>query len=149
MSEYALRSEHFVVQEFDCHSGVEYPVEWIGDRLQVLVDTLEVIRHYWGGPLVVICGYRTADYNARLAARSSGVARNSQHVQGRAADVRPSQPSTARVMELHYLVLKLHGEGKLPRLGGLGVYPRWIHVDVRAGSGHLARWTGSGVGSEK
>lgn len=137
-----LRSKYFTVPEFDCHDGTAYPEGWADDRLQALCETLDVIREAWGGPLFVVSGYRSAAYNARV-----GGAKASQHVQGRAADVRPTSVTAERVRELHDMVLRLHAEGKLPRLGGLGIYGRWIHVDVRAGT-RLARWTGAGVGSE-
>jgi uncharacterized protein YcbK (DUF882 family) len=145
-----MNARHFSVDEFHCHDGTDYPAEWVDDRLASLCGVLDLIREAWGAPIVVVCGYRTAAYNARLAAKSSGVALNSQHVQGRAADVAPLDPSRARVAELHALVKKLHREGVLPRLGGLGIYPHWIHVDVRGHrDGQLAEWVGAGVGSEQ
>jgi uncharacterized protein YcbK (DUF882 family) len=41
--------------------------------------------------------------------------------------------------------------GKLPAVGGVGVYQGWIHVDTRAKvpTGHIARWTGSKFGDEQ
>ena len=141
----SLRAAYFTVDEFRCHSGEPYPPEWENDRLQSLVDALDAIRSAWGGPLHVVSGYRTAAYNTRI-----GGARNSQHVQGRAADVRPAKPTPENVARLHSLVGTLYAEGRLPRLGGLGLYPGWIHVDVRAKrDGRLATWTGAGVGSEQ
>jgi uncharacterized protein YcbK (DUF882 family) len=147
----SLRSSHFVIGEFSCHDGTEYPVEWVGDRLQALVDVLDKIRSAWGGPLTVVCGYRTAAYNARLAGKSTGVALNSQHIQGRAADIRPRDPSRDNVLRMHGLIKGMHGRGELPMLGGLGYYPSlWCHVDIRPHrTGVLAMWDGSGVGSEQ
>lgn len=145
-----MKSAYFTIDEFRCHSGESYPEEWANDRLQSLCDVLDAIRSAWGGPLHVVCGYRTHEYNARLAAKSSGVAQNSQHVQGRAADVRPRDPTPMNVKRLHDLVKGMHSRGELPKMGGLGVYPGWIHVDVRAHQPRaLAEWTGKGVGSEQ
>jgi uncharacterized protein YcbK (DUF882 family) len=141
-------SKYFTVDEFRSHDGAEYPPEWVADRLTSLCGVLDVIREAWGGPLTVVSGYRTAEYNARLASRSSGVAQNSQHIQGRAADIRPTEPTRVRVAVLHGVIKRLHTEGKLPRLGGLGFYVGWCHIDVRATKGHLAEWVGIGVGSE-
>lgn len=145
-------SRYFTADEMRCHSGEAYPAIW-ADRLAALFGVMDSIRDAWDAPLIVVCGYRTAAYNAALAEASakrnggvSGVAQNSQHVQGRAADIRPQAPTVDRVAELHELVLRMHEEGKLPALGGLGLYPGWIHVDVRANSGHLARWGGNGAG---
>lgn len=135
-------SKYFTLDEMRCHDEARtpYPAEWVGDRLTALFATLDEIREAWGGPLIVVSGYRTAAYNAELAAKSSGVAKDSQHIQGRAADVRPVDRE--RVPELHALVLKLHGEHRLPRLAALGLYPGWIHVDVRyrAPGAALVRW---------
>src|ERR1700747_1440816 len=39
-------------------------------------------------PLMVVCGYRSPSTNARMAARSDGVASNSYHIRGMAIDVR-------------------------------------------------------------
>ncbi len=152
-----MNSRHFTVEEFACHSGEPYPPEWVDDRLKVLCDVLDTIRDAWNGPLTVVSGFRTAAMNAALvvasAARNggtSGVAKNSQHTAGRAADIRTDNPTKERVAELHELARKLYGDGKIPALGGLGVYPGWIHVDVRAKvDGHLATWVGVGAGSEQ
>jgi uncharacterized protein YcbK (DUF882 family) len=145
-----VNSRYFTVDEFRCHDGTPYPSEWVDDRLAALCETLDAIREAWGGPLHVVSGYRTPEFNARLSAKSTGVAQSSQHIQGRAADIRPSKPTPEAVETLHSAVKSLYGLGKLPKLGGIGLYPGWIHVDVRAKvNGHLATWTGAGVGSEK
>lgn len=150
-------SAHFTIEEFICHgSGKPYPPDWVDERLNVLCRVLDAVRDAWGGPLTVVSGFRDATYNEYLfeqsAARNggvSGVAKNSQHIQGRAADVRPANPTVDRVNQLHALALSMCGQGKLPDLGGLGRYPGWIHADVRPhASGILAQWTGSGFGSE-
>ena len=146
-------SRYFTIDEMRCHSGEAYPAEW-SDRLAALFGVMDVIRDAWDGPLYVVCGYRTAAYNQALAEASakrnggkSGVAQNSQHVQGRAADIRPASPTVERVAELHELTRRLYEEGKIPALGGIGLYPGWIHVDVRAKvNGHLATWGGTGSG---
>jgi hypothetical protein len=48
------------------------------------------------------------------------------------------------VAELHKLTRELYDRGVI-RIGGLGLYPGWIHVDVRAGD-RLATWGGVGMG---
>jgi uncharacterized protein YcbK (DUF882 family) len=144
-------SRYFSLEEFRCHSGEPYPAAWVADRWKALTDALDSIRDAWDGPLIVVCGYRTAAYNEALAKASaarnggtSGVALNSQHVQGRAADVRPAAPTVERVAELHRLTRDLYDRGVI-RIGGLGKYVGWIHVDVRA-SERLATWGGTGMG---
>lgn len=136
-------SEHFNMIEFACHDGTPYPLEW-GDRLIKLCAQLEIIRVAWAGPIVVVSGFRTDAYNRRI-----GGALRSQHVEGRAADIRPV--SIGDVPEFTNLVRRLMAIGQLPDVGGFGAYPGWVHVDVRdkPPSGHVAQWTGNGVGSEQ
>jgi hypothetical protein len=153
-------SEHFALEEFACKDGSPYPVDqpdlevpgetWGESRLGPLVETLEVIRGALGGrPLHVDSGYRTLAYDQLLYDRSvaSGGGANdkapplqSQHPKGRAADIRTG--SLAPV-ELRDLIGALYVAGKLPHLGGLGLYTSFVHVDVRARPGnHLAQWGG-------
>jgi uncharacterized protein YcbK (DUF882 family) len=49
-------------------------------------------------------------------------------------------------VEVHRVALELYRAGRLA-IGGLGVYPTWVHVDVRPVA-RLAQWTGAGVGAE-
>ncbi|MEO1001264.1 MAG: DUF882 domain-containing protein, partial [Pseudomonadota bacterium] len=48
-------------------------------------------------PFTVLSGYRTAETNAMLRGRSRGVARNSYHMRGMAADLRMSSRSVGQV----------------------------------------------------
>ncbi len=144
-----LRSRYFNVAEFGCHSGEPYPEAW-QDRLEALCSQLDVIRADWGGPVRIVSGYRTPAWNLRIAG-----AKLSQHVSGYAADIQPMVPATsmhASIISLNARILRLMSESKLPLVGGLGYYPnRWLHIDVRAKppNGHVARWDGTGVGSEQ
>jgi uncharacterized protein YcbK (DUF882 family) len=140
---------YFKVSELACHDGTPYPVEF-ADRLPVLMNVLDTIRAAWGGPLEVISGYRSPAHNEALieqdeANGSHQVASGSQHVEGRACDLRAAGgPGT--VPQVLRVVLQLYADGKLPDLGGVGDYPtsNWVHVDVRpqVPAGHLARWKG-------
>ena len=69
----------------------------------------------------VICGYRSAQTNAALRSRSSGVAEHSLHMQGRAIDVRLSGVPTRRLRELALGLQR----------GGVGFYPKsdFLHLD--------------------
>lgn len=80
------------------------------------------------GEIHVICGYRTPWSNEFLRTHTSGVARNSLHMQAEAIDVR--LPGI-RIAEFRDAALALHR-------GGVGYYPRsdFIHVDV----GRVRRW---------
>lgn len=156
-------TQHFSVAEFAQHDGTPYPAEWIADRLHPLCETLEVVRAAAGGlPMAIDSGYRTEEYDQRLydahqaALRAAGkpddhlVAEptSSQHPKGRAADITHSKLTP---LQLFSLVLELYEAGKLPRLGGVGLYRTFVHIDVRprpgtrgaAVDGHLAIWGGS------
>jgi uncharacterized protein YcbK (DUF882 family) len=129
---------HFALSEFACRDHTAYPLEWVQDRLRPLCETLEVVREAAGGRgMRVISGFRSEAYNRKI-----GGARASQHVQGRAADI---QHASLTAADLHTLVLDLYRAGKLPRLGGLGSYTSFAHLDIRE-TDRLVRWTGSRVG---
>lgn len=130
---------NFSSDEFACHDDTPYPRDWIESRLVPLCETLQVLRDAIARPISIISGYRSPGWNARV-----GGADHSQHPQGRAADIRVGGMKPA---EVHAKVLELHAAGKLPHLGGLGLYLTFVHVDVRPPKpdGSLARWTGSGV----
>lgn len=138
---------HFSIDEFNCHDGTPYPREWIGDRLLPLCRVLEALRDELGGkPVTILSGYRTPAHNEALRdadGSGTGVAKNSQHLVGRAADITVKGCTPA---EVHEALLRLDAAGKIG-IGGLGLYQRWVHVDIRdrAADGHLARWNGPGV----
>lgn len=70
----------------------------------------------------IICGYRSPATNSMLHSRSSGVAEHSQHLLGKAIDIRLSGYSTAKLGE--------HARS-LGR-GGVGYYAKsdFVHVDT-------------------
>lgn len=70
----------------------------------------------------VVSGYRSPATNAMLAAKSSGVAKHSLHLEGKAIDV--YLPDCA-LKDLHRAALALAG-------GGVGYYPKsdFVHMDV-------------------
>jgi zinc D-Ala-D-Ala carboxypeptidase len=130
-------TDHFHVAEFASRDGRLYPADWVRDRLRPLCQTLEVIRSAIGGlPIVIVSGYRSPEHNARVKG-----ARNSQHMAGRAADIRVADLSADMLWSK---IRVLYSAGQLPHLGGLGRYKSWVHVDVRGGE-RLAMWSGKGV----
>lgn len=142
-----LVTPHFTAEEFACHDGTDYPAEWVEERLRPLCEALEAIRAEVSSQRVVdiaiavISGYRTPAWNARVKG-----AKHSRHVEGDGADVRAMGLSPK---ELHAVALRLHRQGRI-RIGGLGLYKGWVHVDVRPrpANTRLKRWQGEGVGSE-
>jgi uncharacterized protein YcbK (DUF882 family) len=81
-----------------------------------------------GGEIDVICGYRTPSTNESLRAHTTGVAKNSLHIQAEAIDLRMPGVDT---LKLRKAALALHR-------GGVGYYPHsdFIHVDI----GRVRRW---------
>jgi len=93
----------------------------------ILYDLTSSIGHS-GGEIDIVCGYRTSSTNESLRAHTTGVAKNSLHIQAEAIDLRMPGIDT---LKLRKAVLAL---GR----GGVGYYPRsdFIHVDV----GRVRQW---------
>jgi uncharacterized protein YcbK (DUF882 family) len=96
-----------------------------------LFDVLRDSTQAVGRPdaeIYIICGYRAPESNEYLRTHTSGVAKNSLHMQAEAIDVR--LPGT-RTSQFRDAALAL---GR----GGVGYYPAsdFIHVDV----GRVRRW---------
>ncbi|MEM1342875.1 MAG: DUF882 domain-containing protein, partial [Pseudomonadota bacterium] len=72
-------------------------------------------------PYILLSGYRSPETNAMLRARSSGVARNSLHMQGQAADLRLGSRS---VSQMARAAQSFHA-------GGVGRYSgsNFVHMD--------------------
>jgi uncharacterized protein YcbK (DUF882 family) len=91
-----------------------------------------------GGEIDVVCGYRSPWSNEFLrhfggkGAAATGVAKNSQHVQAKAIDIRVPGVKTRSVRDA---ALSLQA-------GGVGYYPvsQFVHVDV----GPVRQWTFNG-----
>jgi uncharacterized protein YcbK (DUF882 family) len=128
-------SPHLSWKELGCHDGSIYPYEWRENRAIVLAEAFELIRYSCGNhPITILSAYRTPSYN-----KSVGGAKNSQHIQGRAIDLRP--PSHLSVNEFYSIIRKL---APASNIRGIGKYKTFVHVDTRPGS-HIALWYGAGV----
>ena len=118
----------FQVRELRCRDGTDTVM--VDEALTVV---LQCIREHFGKPVVITSGYRTAAHNAKV-----GGAKSSQHLLGRAADIRVQGVSVEDVAA--------YAESLMPDWGGVGRYPvkagratGWVHVDTRADK---ARWRG-------
>jgi uncharacterized protein YcbK (DUF882 family) len=120
---------HFSLTEFACHDGCQVPEDLI-PRTLLLAQQLEVLRLEVGRPILIVSGYRSPAWNAKV----EGAAK-SQHMEGRAADIAVTGMAPAEVATL---VERLIREGRMQE-GGLGLYAGWVHYDVR---GYRARWHG-------
>lgn len=133
-------TQHFDLSEFASHDGVSYPAEWIADRLKPLCEMLEIVRETLGGrAITILSGYRSPAHNKAVGGASA-----SQHMAGRAADI---QVNGIAPSDVHRCALQLFNDGKI-QLGGIGLYPGWVHLDIRPWIGHLAMWDGAKVGDE-
>jgi uncharacterized protein YcbK (DUF882 family) len=91
-----------------------------------LIDLLDAIREKVGEPVYITSGYRCENRNKKV-----GGAKHSQHVLGKAADIRVKSMSTkqlAKFLEKNF------------KIGGMGIYPTFVHVDVRQYSSRPIRW---------
>jgi uncharacterized protein YcbK (DUF882 family) len=96
-----------------------------------LYDTLEDLTASvgrLGAQIDIVCGYRSPWTNEFLRSHTSGVAKNSLHIQAEAIDLRIPGVDT---LKLRRAALNLHR-------GGVGYYPHsdFIHVDV----GRVRQW---------
>lgn len=95
-----------------------------------LLDLMYDLRQALGsnGTYEVISAYRSPETNDMLRNRSGGVAENSQHLYGKAIDIRLSD------VELH----KLRDTAIAMQRGGVGYYAAsdFVHIDT----GRVRRW---------
>jgi uncharacterized protein YcbK (DUF882 family) len=111
----------------DWRNGAQHDMDpRLFDVLHDLGARLEVDR-----PFQIISGYRSPESNAAMHAASSGVAKNSLHMQGMASDIRVEGVELAHIRKA---ALSL---GR----GGVGFYPvsDFVHVDT----GRVRQWTGA------
>lgn len=110
----------------------DHRTDQVADIDTGLLDLLHRVNATLGSSrrFEVISGYRSPTSNQMLASHSSGVAKRSLHMQGKAIDVRlPGVP----LADLRRAGLKLQG-------GGVGYYPgsNFVHLDV----GRVRAWAG-------
>jgi uncharacterized protein YcbK (DUF882 family) len=97
-------------------------------RLYDILSDLTLSIGHPDGEIDIVCGYRTPSTNESLRAHTTGVAKNSLHIQAEAIDLRMPGIDTLR---LRKAALALHR-------GGVGYYPHsdFIHVDT----GRVRQW---------
>lgn len=114
-------TRNFRVKEFACSDGSD-PI-FIDSEL---VAVLQKIRDHFGKSVKITSAYRTPAKN-----KACGGEKYSQHLYGRAADIKISCVSPKKVAA--------YAETLLKNKGGIGTYATFTHVDVRATK---ARWKG-------
>lgn len=118
-----MKIGYFDTKEFESKDGQPSPYgETVVHR--ELIVRLNAIRSRFGKPIIVNSGYRSPEHN-----KAVGGVKNSFHVQGLAADVRPEDLKD--LPELQKIADELNPHG------GVGFYNTFVHVDVR---GEKSRW---------
>lgn len=114
-------SNNFRVREFACADGSD-PI-FIDSEL---VNILQKIRSHFGKSITITSAYRTPTHN-----KAVGGELYSQHLYGKASDIKVSGVSPKKVAA--------YAETLLKNKGGIGTYSTFTHIDVR---GTKARWKG-------
>lgn len=118
-----MLSPHFKRAEFACSCQCGF------DTIDhATLEILEAVRSHFGQPVIVTSAARCPEYNARV-----GGASDSQHLYGRAADIKVRGVSPQDVAD--YI------EGHHPS-ASVGRYQTFTHVDTRTGP--AARWGKNG-----
>ena len=121
-------TKNFNREEFDCKDGTIVPAKYLLNVKEV-AENLQALRDYIKVPVSVTgSGYRTAKHNKKV-----GGAKFSQHLTASGADINAEGYEPKQLSEvIELLILK----GKMKQ-GGIGVYPNFVHYDIR---GTKARW---------
>lgn len=126
--------EFFDREEFRCQCNGKYCDGFHVEPEETMVRICEEIRRRAGVPILIRdaggSGLRCPQHNASIP----GAAANSEHTNGRAADLHPRGKTPA---ELYTIAEAVMAE-MIPGRGGLGLYSWGIHVDT----GKYSRWNG-------
>lgn len=118
----AFKQINTVLRDF--RTGDIYPMD------PRVIDIIYSVQRMTGQstPFEIISGYRSPKTNSMLRKTSSGVAKKSFHMQGRAIDLRMEGFSTTRIRDL----------AKGMKAGGVGYYAKsnFVHLD----SGDVRSW---------
>jgi uncharacterized protein YcbK (DUF882 family) len=120
-------TRNFDSSEFECNCGCDMPDDVL-ENIKELSINLQYIRDYLGTSIRLTNAYRCVEHNKAI-----GGAKNSQHILGKAADlkVKDLQPKT-----LANLIEDLIAKDCIKQ-GGVGRYNTFTHYDIR---GTKARW---------
>ncbi|MCH1613038.1 MAG: D-Ala-D-Ala carboxypeptidase family metallohydrolase, partial [Flavobacteriales bacterium] len=98
------------------------------NNIQELAENLQIVRDMLDEPIKINSGWRCEEYNRKIKG-----AKRSQHLLGKAADIRIKDLTPDEVANA---IDKLQ-EGGFIKKGGLGRYNSFTHIDIR---GRNARW---------
>lgn len=124
MNERTHYTPNFSKREMACKCGCSVPAG-VDKNLEKLAKALEELRALANSPLIITSGYRCPLHNSNV-----GGAKHSKHMQGIAADVWSKKLTPKELYDLAERTPEFASSG-------IGLYSRWIHVDIREGR---ARW---------
>jgi len=87
------------------------------DNIMELAHKLQILRDWFRKPIIITSGWRTPEHNKKV-----GGAKNSQHLYGKAADIKMVGVPTKDLL----IVAK-----KMKLFKGIGYSPHFLHVDTR------------------
>jgi uncharacterized protein YcbK (DUF882 family) len=120
-------SKNFTLDEFASKDGAQTPPEVL-ENLRSLAKNLQVIRDEIGKPIKINSAYRSPEHN-----KAVGGVKNSMHVKGKAADIVVTGITPTQLSAIIFMLI----EQKKIKQGGVGIYPNFVHYDIR---GTKARW---------
>lgn len=115
-------SKHFKRKELECACCGELILD------NSFLDKLEKVRSIYGKPMLINSGYRCQLNNSIVGGEP-----HSAHLDGNAADI-----SIIGSQERYELVRAAIMAGA----EGIGVYPRWIHIDFKKREFGRCLWVG-------
>lgn len=120
-------TKNFSLQEFNSKCGRPIPNNVLPNIIE-LAKNLQVLRDAVNKSISITSGYRSPEHNSKVKG-----AKNSQHVKGTAADIKVAGMTPK---EVALVIEGLVESGKMKQ-GGIGIYPSWVHYDIR---GKKSRW---------
>ena len=107
--------------------GCKMPAD-VEENIKELADNLQVLRDVIGR-IDLTNAYRCEEHNADV-----GGATDSQHIKGKAADIKSSTLNPSEIASVVDDLMKIEWF----KIGGIGIYNTFTHVDIR---GVRARWS--------
>jgi uncharacterized protein YcbK (DUF882 family) len=120
-------TNNFNLSEFQCKCGCKMPAD-VEENIKELADNLQVLRDVIGR-IDLTNAYRCEEHNADV-----GGATDSQHIKGKAADIKSSTLNPSEIASIVDDLMKIEWF----KIGGIGIYNTFTHVDIR---GVRARWS--------
>lgn len=96
------------------------------DYVAKLAEQLQVIRDYWGAPIIIDSGYRCPKLNKLVKGAS-----NSDHLYACAVDIHTKEDTKAKNKELFNLIISLVKLNKVSFRQIINEYDyNWIHLSI-------------------